>query len=54
MFEGVFDSLAAGTFLYIATLEIISELFESNDQKQTKLALIVTGFALMATIAIWT
>ena len=54
MFEGIFDSLAAGTFLYIATLEIISELFESNDQKQTKLALIVTGFALMATIAIWT
>ncbi|CAI8426589.1 MAG: Uncharacterised protein [Flavobacterium sp. SCGC AAA160-P02] len=54
MFEGIFDSLAAGTFLYIATLEIISELFEKNSQKGPKIGLIVMGFALMATIAIWT
>lgn len=54
MFEAVFDTLAAGTFLYIATLEIIAELFEDHTQKTTKLISILLGFALMATIAIWT
>jgi zinc transporter 1/2/3 len=54
LFEAVFDTLAAGTFLYIATLEIIAELFEQNTQKTSKLMMIFMGFALMATIAIWT
>jgi len=53
-FEAIFDTLAAGTFLYIATLEIISELFENHTQKTSKLIMILLGFALMATIAIWT
>jgi zinc transporter 1/2/3 len=53
-FEAIFDTLAAGTFLYIATLEIISELFENHTQKTSKLMMILLGFALMATIAIWT
>ena len=54
LFEAVFDTLAAGTFLYIAILEIIAELFEQNTQKTSKLMMIFMGFALMATIAIWT
>jgi zinc transporter 1/2/3 len=54
MFEAIFDTLAAGTFLYIATLEIIAELFESNQNKPSKLVMILMGFSLMATIAIWT
>lgn len=54
MFEAIFDTLAAGTFLYIATLEIIAELFENNQKKLSKLLLILMGFSLMATIAIWT
>ena len=54
MFEAIFDTLAAGTFLYIATLEIITELFESNQNKPSKLMMILMGFSLMATIAIWT
>lgn len=54
IFEAVFDTLAAGTFLYIATLEIIAELFENNSKKWSKLFMILIGFSLMATIAIWT
>jgi len=54
VFEAIFDSIAAGTFLYIATLEIIDELFEKSELKTTKFTLIFAGFALMATIAIWT
>ena len=54
VFEAIFDSIAAGTFLYIATLEIIDELFEKSEFKVSKFALIFIGFALMATIAIWT
>lgn len=54
VFEAIFDSIAAGTFLYIATLEIIDELFEKSELKATKFTLIFAGFALMATIAIWT
>jgi zinc transporter 1/2/3 len=54
VFEAIFDSIAAGTFLYIATLEIIDELFEKSEFKVSKFALIFFGFALMATIAIWT
>ena len=54
VFEAIFDSIAAGTFLYIATLEIIDELFEKSEFKVSKFALIFIGFALMATLAIWT
>lgn len=53
-FEAVFDSLAAGTFLYIATLEIMAEIFESPGQRFGKFFILLMGFALMATIAIWT
>jgi zinc transporter 1/2/3 len=54
VFEAIFDSIAAGTFIYIATLEIISELFEERKLKTSKIGLILFGFAVMATIAIWT
>lgn len=53
LYEGIFDNLAAGTFVYIATLEIISELFENDSHKLKKIGMILFGFVLMATIAIW-
>jgi len=52
-FEMIFDSLATGTFLYIAIAEIISEVFEKHGDLWRKLILITTGFCLMAVIAIW-
>jgi len=52
-FEAVFDSLAAGTFLYIAIANIIGEVFKQASDRWIKLLLISGGFALMAMIAIW-
>ncbi|MEA2078057.1 MAG: ZIP family metal transporter [Candidatus Marinimicrobia bacterium] len=53
VFEAVFDSLAAGTFLYIAIVDIIGEVFQRSSDRWIKLLLIIGGFALMAMIAIW-
>jgi len=51
--EAVFDSLAAGTFLYVAIVDIINEVFEHKSFRWTKVFLIICGFCLMALIAIW-
>lgn len=52
-FEAVFDSLAAGTFLYVAVVDIIKDVFEKSDDRWVKGLLITGGFGLMALIAIW-
>lgn len=54
VFEGIFDALAAGTFLYVGILEILSEVFEEKQHHWRKLVLVLAGFTLMAAIAIWT
>ena len=54
IFEGIFDALAAGTFLYVGILEIMSEVFEEKQHNWAKLVLVFIGFTLMAGIAIWT
>lgn len=46
-------SFAAGTFLYIAILEIIAEEFESPKNKWKKLNLLLLGFAFMAGLAVF-
>ncbi len=53
-FEAIFDSLATGTFIYIAVLDIINEVFEKPDKRWQKFGILLTGFILMAAIAIWT
>lgn len=53
-FEAVFDALAAGTFLYVAIMDIIAESYESREDSVGKFLLVSAGFALMAVIAIWT
>ena len=53
-FEMIFDGLAAGTFLYIATLEIMAEVFKSSRKNLSKFFVLLLGFLLMAIIAIWT
>lgn len=52
--EGVFDSVAAGTFLYVATLDIISEEFSRQADRRLKFALLALGFAFMSMLALWT
>jgi len=52
-FEAIFDALAAGTFLYIAVVDIMEEVFKQSRDRWIKVTLISGGFTLMALIAIW-
>lgn len=52
--EGVFDSLAAGTFIYVAVLDIIEEEFSIPGNEVLKFLSILAGLSLMAVLAIWT
>lgn len=54
LFEGLFDALAAGTFLYIAILEIISKEFAERERLAPKFAFLCAGLGVMALIALWT
>ncbi len=51
--EAVFDSLAAGTFLYIAVLDIIQEEFFQPTDRWPKFLLLVIGLVGMALLALW-
>lgn len=54
VFEAVFDALAAGTFLYIALLDIMQEEFSVAEGHGIKFLLVLAGFGVMALVAIWT
>jgi zinc transporter 1/2/3 len=51
--EAVFDSLAAGTFLYIAALEVIREEFFLGKRRWPKFGLLCIGLAFMAVLALY-
>jgi len=51
--EAIFDSLAAGTFIYVATLDILKESFESHEKRAPKFLFVAMGFLLMALLAFW-
>jgi len=53
IFEGVFDSLGAGTFLYIAALDIIKTEFDAPEDAALKWWATAAGFTLMAVLALW-
>jgi len=52
--EGVFDSLAAGTFIYVAVLDVIEEEFSIPGNELLKFISIIVGLGLMALLAVWT
>ena len=52
-FEAVFDSIGAGTFVYIATLDIIRTEFELPGDNWQKWLLAFMGFGIMAVLAMW-
>jgi zinc transporter 1/2/3 len=52
--EAVFDALAAGTFVYVAVLDIIDESFAQKVDLGIKFALLTAGFLGMALLAVWT
>ena len=49
----IFDALAAGTFLYIAIMEILNEEFENSKHTSLKLLFAASGLLLMALLAVW-
>lgn len=49
----MFDALAAGTFLYIAIMEIFNEEFEKQGNTYLKLTMSVAGVLVMALLALW-
>ena len=54
LIEGAFDALAAGTFIYVAVLDIIDEELSIAEDRLMKFFLIVFGIAFMALLAVWT
>jgi solute carrier family 39 (zinc transporter), member 1/2/3 len=53
LLEAVFDSIGAGTFLYIAALDIIRSEFDVARDRLAKWCMAAAGFAVMAAVAIW-
>ena len=53
LFEGVFDALAAGTFIYVAVLDVIGEEFAVSGDRVAKFVLAAMGAAVMALIGAW-
>ena len=49
----IFDALAAGTFIYIAILEIIREEFSENKNRLLKFILLLSSLGFMALLAVW-
>ncbi|MDA8440648.1 MAG: ZIP family metal transporter [Propionibacterium sp.] len=53
LFEVIFDSIGAGTFMYIAALDIIEMEFDREGYHAYKWLSAAVGFAIMALLAIW-
>lgn len=53
LFEGIFDCLAAGTFLYIAIIEIIGKEFTAETASGLKFMTLCAGLGMMAFIALF-
>lgn len=51
--EGVLIGLAAGSFIYIGILEVISKELEAPADKMYKLGVLILGWGLMSMLAIW-
>jgi zinc transporter 1/2/3 len=52
-FEAIFDGLAGGTFIYVATMDIIRHEFDERGMRWAKFAAVAFGFGLMAFLARW-
>lgn len=49
----LFDALAAGTFIYIAIMEIFHEEFQDRTNLYLKLVMAILGVLFMALLAVW-
>jgi zinc transporter 1/2/3 len=53
IFEATFNSIGAGTFIYIAALDIIRTEFDAPGDRWQKWVSASLGFAVMAVLALW-
>lgn len=53
MFEAVFDSLAGGTFIYVATFGVLKEEFSTPDSLGLKYVAAIAGAVLIAVVSVW-
>jgi len=51
--EAIFDGLAGGTFIYVASMDIINHTFSEPETRWSKYIAITLGYGLMAVLAIW-
>jgi zinc transporter 1/2/3 len=51
--EAVFDGLAGGTFIYVASMDVIGHEFDDGRLRWAKFTAVALGFGLMALLAIW-
>lgn len=51
--EGLFDAVAAATFLYVATLEVIGPELRKPGSAVANLAVLAAGLGVMALVALW-
>ena len=52
--EAWFKAVAAGTFLYIATLDVVrEEFFPGGSDRASRLSFAILGAGIMALVAIW-
>ena len=49
----MFDALAAGTFIYVAIMDIFQEEFKNRQNTYMKFIMSVLGLLLMALLAVW-
>lgn len=52
--EAIFDALAAGSFVYVAVLDIIGEAFADKVNLGIKFLVLTAGFLGPALLAMWT
>ena len=52
LFEAIFDSIGAGTFLYIASVDIVSREFQIPDDRWQKWLFAASGFTIMALVTL--
>lgn len=48
-----FSQLGAGTFLYVAFMEVLPRELDSSNHRVLKMAMLLLGFGLMSLLAIW-
>ncbi|NQT11589.1 MAG: ZIP family metal transporter [Planctomycetes bacterium] len=49
----VFDALAAGTFLYVALIDIVEHEFARPEDRRLKFTLVSSGLGMMVVLAVW-